>query len=331
MPNQPAKHPDKGPWIGEMEEGDHFVGFYIAQDIELVPFRDPSRGYYLRFSLADRSGVLEARIWEDAQETSADLGSSAIVKVEGRLEAYKGRSQVRVLRLREAEEGEFAIADLLPSTGRDVAAMLSAIGSEISRMRDPHLRALCTSFFADSEFSARFASAPAAQRIHHAYQGGLLEHTFEVLRLSEPLIELYPQLNADLLAAGILLHDIGKLEELRWDLDISYTDHGRLLGHISTSADMISRAIQAIPDFPPDLETQLLHMILSHHGRYEWNSPRRPKTLEAIALHHLENLDSQVNRFYLMIHRARAQGATWTAYDPSLGRALYAGGGRDEQ
>ncbi len=319
------RHPEKGPWVGELEEGAHLLGFYLARDAQAETFRDPSRGHFLRLKLVDRTGEIDARIWEAVEDYLFIMDRAQIVKVEGHVESFHGRPQVKVLRLRSAQESEYELGDLIRSTDRDPEAMLAEIDRVIAELEEPHLAALLAGFFGSEEFREAFRAAPAARRIHHAYLGGLLEHVFEILQLARPLLELYPQLNRDLLVSGILLHDVGKLEAFTWELDIDYTDRGRLLGHVVMSAERVAEAIAAIPDFPPQLALELQHLVVSHHGRYEWGSPRRPKTLEAAALHHLENLDSQVNRFKLMLESAWLAGEPWTHYDRLLGRTLYAG------
>ncbi len=322
--NTPA-HQDKGPFVSDLKAGDHFVGFYVARDLRLEAFRDPGRGHYLRLWLADRSGSIEARLWEEATFASQQISPPSVVKVEGDVELFRDRLQVRVLRIRPAADGEFDLADMLATTSRDPAAMMAHVDDAIAAVTDDHLRALLHAFFDDPDFRAAFSAAPAAKRIHHAYRGGLLEHVYEILRLSEPLLELYPELNRDLLVAGILLHDVGKLKEYRWELDLEFTDEGRLLGHVVLGAEWVAQRIEELDGFPEAHAVELRHMILAHHGRYEWGSPRRPKTMEAIALHHLENLDGQVNRFRAIIETARRQGQPWTTYDRLLGRSLYAG------
>jgi 3'-5' exoribonuclease len=214
---------------------------------------------------------------------------------------------------------------LLANTKRDVERMLRVIDKAIEAIEDKSLKSLLLHFYDNASFRQAFSSAPAARRIHHAYIGGLLEHTYEILVLAEPLLDLYPEIDRDLLTVGILLHDIGKLREFEWELDFEYTDEGRLLGHVVPGAEMVASAVAQIEGFPQEIETRLQHLILSHHGRYEWGSPRRPKTLEAIALHHLENLDGQVNRFLCLIEKAKVEGRPWTRYDFLLGRSLYAG------
>ncbi len=206
--------------------------------------------------------------------------------------------------------------------------MLETIQSFLDKIGNSHLSSLAKVFYEDKEFLQQFSQSPAARRIHHAYLHGLLEHTVELLKLANTVLEIYPQIDADLLITGILLHDIGKVREYSWELDIDYTDEGRLLGHIVIADEMISNAIRQLPDFPEDLALTLRHMLVSHHGRYEWGSPRRPKTIEAIALHHLENLSAQINRFSLILEN-RLPGEDWTTYDRLLRRQLYSGGESD--
>lgn len=319
------QHPEKGPWISELQEGQIFVGFYLVRNPNLETFKDPSRGQYLRLSLADRSGVMEARIWENAEQFASIIEGHHIIKVDGRVDKFRDQLQAQISRLRPAQEGEYDLSDLRPTTQRNLDEMIAVVDEAVVSISDPHLQAIVRHFFGQDEFRAAFLEAPAATRVHHALIGGLLEHTYEVLQLAKELVELYPQINRDILLAGILLHDIGKLSEFKWEIDIEYTDRGKLIGHVVIGSQMVAEAMRNIPDFPEPLALQLQHMILAHHGRYEFGSPRRPKTLEAIALHHLENLDAQVNRFTSLIEEARKSDRDWTTYDHMLGRSLYAG------
>jgi 3'-5' exoribonuclease len=318
-------HSDKGPWIVDLEEGQRFFGFFLARNPQLETFRDASRGHYLRLQLADRTGIMEARIWENADKLIPVLESSRVVKVDGAIEKYRDQLQIRVIQLRAAKDGEFDLSDLRPTTLRDMDEMNAIVDATVAAIQDPYLQRLVQYFYADPEFRREFQEAPAGIRIHHAFIGGLLEHTFEIIQLAHTLLDLYPQINRDMLMAGILLHDIGKLVEFDWDEDIEYTDRGRLIGHVVISSEQVSKAIDTMEGFPEEMANQLQHLILAHHGRYEFGSPRRPKSLEAIALHHLENLDAQVNRFANLISQARKAGRDWTTYDSMLGRSLYAG------
>jgi 3'-5' exoribonuclease len=317
----------QGPFVSELREGIHVVGFYHAREPVLQSFREAGRGSFLEPQLVDRSGTISARLWEGAEEGLEAARVTGVVKIEGDVERFRDHLQIRVLRMRSAETGEFDPADLTATARRPVAEMNAAIDQAVASIRDPHLSALVRHFFEEAPFRTQLERLPAGRRVHHAYRGGLLEHIFEVLSLSHPLIELYPEIDADLLTAGILLHDIGKLQELGGEDGMEYTDAGRLVGHVVIGAEQVAQAVTSIPGFPNSRAMQLHHLILAHHGRFEWGSPRRPKTLEAVALHHLENLDGQVNRFRSLIEAARLSGRTWTEYDSLLERALYAGGG----
>ncbi len=319
------QHPEKGPWIKDLKEGQRFIGFYLIRNPSLESFKDPTRGKYIRLLLADRSGMMEARVWENAEQVVSEMEGQPIQKVEAEVESFRDQLQARILRIRPAKEDEYELSDLRPTTQRNIEEMDALIEETINSLTDTHLKAVVKYFYDQEEFRTAFQEAPAATRIHHAFIGGLLEHTYEVLLLAQKLMELYPQINRDLLMAGILLHDIGKLSEFKWEIDIEYTTRGKLLGHVVIGSEMVGHAIQTIPNFPEDLALQLQHMILAHHGRYEYGSPRRPKTLEAIALHQLENLDAQVNRFATLIQEAKKLDRDWTTYDHMLGRSLYAG------
>jgi 3'-5' exoribonuclease len=320
------KH-DKGPWVVDLQLGMEFIGFYVARNPRLDSFRDPSRGKYLRMQLLDRTGVIEARMWEGVDEIFGEINGGGPVKVAGTVENFRETHQINIWRLRPARDEEVDISDMIRTTEREVGVMWDSVFKAMEGIQDTHLAALVRYFFADSDLAARLKEAPSARRVHHSYHGGFLEHTYELLVLARPLLELYPEIDADLLISGILLHDIGKMEELSWGFDTDYTDEGRLLGHIILGEKLISHAIDTIDGFPRERALEVLHLVISHHGKLEWGSPRRPKTIEAVALHYLDNLDAQVNRFKLLIEEARANDQPWTAYDRMLRRSLYVGNG----
>jgi len=322
-----VEKPDKGPWVVDLQLGMEFIGYYVARNPRLDSFRDACRGKYLRMQLLDRTGVIEARMWEGAEEIFEEINGGGPIKVAGTVENFRDTPQINVWRLRPARDEEVGISDMTRTTEREVGAMWDFVFKVMEDLQDIHLAALVRYFYADSEWVASFLEAPSARRVHHSYHGGFLEHTYELLVLARPLLELYPEIDADLLISGILLHDIGKMEELTWGFDTDYTDEGRLLGHIILGEKLISHAIDTIDGFPRERALEVLHLVISHHGRLEWGSPRRPKTIEAVALHYLDNLDAQVNRFKLLIEEARANGQPWTAYDRMLRRSLYAGNG----
>jgi 3'-5' exoribonuclease len=315
----------KGPWVSDIQPGDEFIGFYVARNPRLDPYRDPSKGKFMRLLLSDRTGYIQARIWEDAELAAEEIDNSKPIKVDGVAELYNGAVQVHIRRFRLAREGEFQREDLIKASSRNVERMWAAVRDAIDKVQDPHLESLLRFFFDDIAFTSKFLEIPAARVIHHATLSGLLEHCYELILLAQPLIKLYPEIDRDLLVAGILLHDVGKLEEYDYEYDTSVTDAGKLVGHVVLSERIVSRAMSAIGDFSKSRENEILHLIVSHHGRYEWGAARRPKSLEAIALHHLDNLDAQVNRFKLLLERAREEGKPWTDYDRLLGRMLYIG------
>lgn len=317
-------HPDKGPFLRELEPGGQFFGYYVLRNKQLEPFRDASRGYFLTLILSDASGQLLARVWEGAEEAYEQMERGDVLKVQGEVETYLERVQIRVLQVRSAKPDEYDMHDMLPSSSRDRDEMLAELESAIEQITDPDLRALLDYFFGNQEFLSNFAQAPAARKVHHAYLGGLIEHTLELVRIANTVIDVYPQIQADLLRAGVLFHDIGKVREFNWENDIDYSDEGRLYGHIVIAHEMISAALLGLPDFPSKVAMQLRHMLLSHHGRYEWGSPRRPKTIEAVALHHIENMGAQINRFHLLLEDTPS-GDQWTAYNNMLRRQLYTG------
>lgn len=319
------KHPQKGHFILDARPGERVTGFFLVRHKQLEPFRDRSKGEFLTLMLGDRTGQLLARVWEGAAELAETFEEGDVVKVAGDVEEYLGRTQIIVNKLRRANEGEYDLADFLPATQKNVDDLWAAVQSAIDGIANSHLAALVRHFYDDPDFRAQMSQAPAARRVHHAYLGGLLEHLAEVLALCEAVLHLYPAINADLLRTGALLHDVGKLREYAWERDIDYTDEGRLVGHIVIGAEMVSGAMESLPDFPEELRLRVQHMLVSHHGRYEWGSPARPQTLEAIALHHVEELNAQVNRFQSLLAARREPGQAWTDYDRLLGRQLYAG------
>ncbi len=317
----------KGPWVSDIQPGDEFIGVYVARNPRLDPFRDPSKGKYMRLLLSDRTGYVQARIWEDAELAAQEITNSTPIKVDGVAEFYNSDVQVHIRRFRLAREGEFRREDLIKASSRDVEEMWLVVQDAVDQVQDPQLASLLRYFFEDIGFTSKFLEIPAARVIHHANLSGLLEHCYELILLAQPLLGLYPEIDRDLLIAGILLHDVGKLEEYDYEYDTFMTDAGKLIGHVVLSERILSRAMAAIGGFSKSRENEILHLIVSHHGRYEWGAARRPKSLEAIALHHLDNLDAQVNRFNLLLERAREDGKAWTDYDRMLGRMLYAGEG----
>ena len=322
--------PDKGTFAVDLVPGERITGFFLVRLKKLEPFRDRTKGEYLTLHLSDRTGHVLARVWEGAPALAEAFDEGDIVKIIADVEEYMGRTQLVVQRLRPAAEGEYVLADFLAATARDLEALLAEVQSHVEALQDPHLAALARHFYADPAFVAQLREAPASRRLHRAYLGGLLEHLAQMLALCDTVSRLYPELDGDLLRTGALMLAAGSLRVYTRQPDVDYTDAGRLLGHVILSDENLTAALTQLPDFPAELALRLRHLVASYRGRYDWGAPREPMTLEAIALHHIENLNTQIGRFRDLLSARREAGQSWTAFDRLLGRQLYAGGDPDE-
>jgi 3'-5' exoribonuclease len=307
-------------FINQFKRGQSVEGLFLAK--EKTVGKTKTGNAYLSLRLADRTGEIEGRVWDKASDFGSLFQKDDVIKVHGEVDEFQGVLQLRVLRLRKAAAGEFEVTDFLPQTAHDVDSMLSEIKGIAESLRNPHLRALLDSFLADEEFVKKFKTAPAAKAMHHVYIGGLLEHTLSVLRLIRLVAPQYKAIDLDLILAGGFLHDIGKVDELAYERAFDYTDRGRLLGHITLTVEKIGKKIQSLPDFPETLSLLLKHLILSHHGEYVFGSPKRPKTLEALLLHHLDDLDAKINGFMAWIEKEKESPSRWTSYHKLFDRFI---------
>jgi 3'-5' exoribonuclease len=296
--------------------------YFVVHEVELRPLSGKP-GKYLHLILGDASGQVTARLWDATAEALEVCPVGTPLFVRGTSQRYQEELQVKIQTLRLAKPGEYKEEELQHLRRRDPETQRLALAGWVDRVQQPHLVALLEAFFADSTFLGRFLRAPAAQRIHHAYNGGLLDHTLAVLRLLETTMDDHPGMDRDVLITGALLHDVGKVETyLPQGLVFRISDAGRLLDHIILGERLVMTHAEAIPGFPPDLLLHLDHLILSHHGTRENGSPVLPMTPEAIALHHADNLDAQVQRFQELAGQL-PPGERWTAYQAALGRALF--------
>jgi 3'-5' exoribonuclease len=307
-------------FINQFKRGQSVEGFFLSK--EKTVSKTKTGNPYLSLRLADRTGEIEGRVWDKALDLGSLFEKEDVIKVHGEVDEFQGVLQLRVLRLRKAAAGEFDVTDFLPQTAHDVDSMLSEIKGMVESLRNPHLRALLDSFLTDEEFVKKFKTAPAAKAMHHVYIGGLLEHTLSVLRLIRLVAPQYKAIDLDLILAGGFLHDIGKVDELAYERAFDYTDRGRLLGHITLTVEKIGKKIQSLPDFPETLALLLKHLILSHHGEYVFGSPKRPKTLEALLLHHLDDLDAKINGFMAWIEKEKESPSRWTSYHKLFDRFI---------
>ncbi|MDD4804599.1 MAG: HD domain-containing protein [Candidatus Pacebacteria bacterium] len=259
---------------------------------ELLPFRNKP-GRFLKLVMSDKTGTISAILWDDAEDVYNQIVESDFIKIAGRANTYKDTLTITAEHIKSVDIKDVDISDFLPVTSKNIDEMLEIIRATINNVDNSHLRKLLNNFWTDDKFRTAFAKAPAARGNHHAYIGGLLEHTTNMLNLVPALCANYP-VDKDLLCAGTLLHDIGKIKEYQCITSIDTTDEGRLLGHIVIGIQMIEEKILEIDDFPKELRLKLLHMITSHHGHYEWQSPKKPKFLEACLLHHIDLVDARV-------------------------------------
>lgn len=283
-------------WVGQLQDGDAVETVLQVRRVAVQSYRN-REGAFLRLRLGDRTGEIEARLWDFNWQTQPVPAVGDLVSVVGQVTTYQEALELHIQGFDVVPWEEADPADYLPVTPRDRAALLAEVRAAAATVENRYLAALLDSFFSDGAWLAAFTTAPAAKVNHHAYIGGLLEHTANLVRAVPVLVQNYPQADRDLLLTGVILHDVGKIEEYTWDRFIGVSDRGRLLGHIVLGLEAVGRRIDAIPGFPPALRYKLLHIITSHHGRYEWQSPKRPKFLEACLVHHLDLLDGEANKF----------------------------------
>lgn len=306
--------------LSALREGDAFEGFYVVRESSL---NTASNGKpYIRMTLSDASASLGATLWDAGPELFQQCSPGGVVKVQAAGELYRGRMQIRINRLRQAHESEFSGDRFLPRTGQNVDAMRNDLLAFAGSIRDPDYRALAEAFFSDKTMLDAFSRWPAARDVHHAWLGGLLEHTLGMARLADAFSS-GAGINRDLLLAGILLHDIGKIEELTVGLSFEYSDRGKLLGHIFIGSEMIGRRTAGLAGFPEAKLNLMQHLILSHHGRHEYGSPVLPKIPEAFALHHIDNLDAKVAAANRLLDAIPDPDKRWTDFSRTLETQLY--------
>lgn len=286
------------------------VTSYFALASLQVRERKGAGGQYLALILADKTGTMEARMWEEFADALTNCNEGCYVKVQGQISKYQGKFQITLEKMRNAAASEVDAADYVPSTKFDVAEMWAELRGCVSDFENQDLKRLVFAFLDDQEIGPAFQAAPAAKKLHHAWLGGLLEHVLTLVRVCRATAAFYPEVDVDLLVAGAILHDIGKVKELSWKNSFGYTIEGQLIGHISIAQGLLREKVSALPDFPDRLRVLVEHMILSHHGRYEFGSPKLPMTPEAVLLSALDDLEAKMqairNEFAASIASGRA-------------------------
>ena len=284
------------------------VTSYFALSSVQVRDRQKGGGQYLALVLADKTGQMEARMWEEFASALETCGEGCYVKAQGQISKYQGKFQITLTRMRSAPTEEVDPADFVPSTIHDVGEMWAELRGYVEHFANGDLRRLMLAFFDDPELSQAFREAPAAKRLHHAWLGGLLEHVLTLVRVCRATAPFYAEVDPDLLVAGAILHDIGKIRELSWGTGFAYTVEGQLIGHISVAQRLLAEKVAQLPGFPERLHVLLEHMILSHHGRYEFGSPKLPMTPEAVLLSALDDLEAKMQTMRGEFEAATAAG-----------------------
>ena len=277
---------------------------------------------YLALTLGDRSGQLEAKMWDNVEDALDAFDQDDFIKVKGLINKYKNRFQLTIHKLRPLGDAEVDFADYLPKTTKDIGQLWQTLADFVCGFQNPYLKALVEAFMSDPQLAEAYRNAPAAKTLHHAYIGGLLDHVVSLCKSCDLLCRNYPQINRDLLLTGVFLHDIGKIHELAYNRSFSYTTRGQLLGHMVIELEMLHAKIAQVPGFPDELKTLIEHLIISHHGQYEFGSPKLPMFPEALMLHYLDDLDSKLESMRAHFEREAGSEGPWSSYNPSLGRPL---------
>jgi len=276
---------------------------------------------YLDLELRDSRGVVRAKLW-DCDRQSLDFEVEDIVEVEGVVEEYQGSVQIRVRKISRCAPEEVDILDYLPRSRRDPAEMYAALMERLRSVPEGPLRALLLSIMEDPSIAEKFQRAPAAMSYHHAFLGGLLEHVLSLVQLGDRVCDHYDYLRRDLLLAGLVLHDLGKIKELSFSRGFRYSTRGQLLGHISIGLEMVQEKMRQIPGFPDELKGQIEHIILAHHGKAEFGSPKEPVFPEALLVHFLDEIDSKLEAMRAQYAADQERPGDWTARNPALRREL---------
>ena len=315
-------------YVKDIKAGDKVTDTFLAVEKNLAFSQKGSP--YLNVRLRDRTGDIEGRVWERATDMNKLFKKGDVVHVNSRAASYKNALQLSILDIRKTDEKEVDLRDYAPVSRFAVQDMLGDLLRYIEGVKNPHLRGLLDAFFQDEQVVEGFKLAPAAKGFHHVYLGGLLEHTVSVLKLLDLVSTHYDNLDRDLLIAGGILHDVGKIAELSSGPTFEYTDTGRLIGHIVLGVEMLNAKVATLDDFPEQLAMELRHIVLSHHGTLEYGSPKRPKTLEALVIHYIDDLDAKVNAFQGFIDNTD-EDSDWTPFHRLFERFIYKGKQQNEE
>ncbi|MCU1260207.1 MAG: metal dependent phosphohydrolase [Bryobacterales bacterium] len=311
----------KSPYINELEINKPVTASFLVQSKEI---REKKTGEpYLSLLLGDKTGKVDAKMWDNVAEVMDAFDRDHFVKVKGLVQLHLNRPQLTIHKIRVLADHEVDFADYFPASTRNRDEMWAELRATVAQVGDAHIRDLLDALLDDEDVAKRYRVAPAAKSIHHAYLGGLLEHVLSLCKLCKLTSAHYPHIDADLMIAGAVLHDIGKIYELTYDRGFGYSTEGQLLGHMMIALRMISDKLRALPDFPAALRTMLEHMVISHHGKLEFGSPKLPLFPEALLLHYLDDMDSKMESMRHLIDSDRQSDGCFTSYNPALERTVF--------
>jgi 3'-5' exoribonuclease len=314
--------------INQLGDNESIDQVFLVSDKQLRPNR--SGNLYLSLRLSDRTGTVMGMMWNANDRVYRAIDNGDYVRVEGNTQFYNGALQIIVTHVERAAGNEIDESEFVPLGAQDIEQLRARMAEILRSLTNYHLRNLAECLLVDEALMDRLAMAPAGIKNHHAYRGGLIEHVVNLMELSLLFGPRYPQLDTEQLVVGCLLHDLGKLDELSYERDFAYTDEGQLLGHVVMGVGMLEEKIRQTEalsgePFPAELALRLKHLVVSHHGEYEFGSPKLPMTREGIALHHLDNLDAKIHAFDKLMEEDANVDSSWTTYFPHLGRKLFKG------
>lgn len=309
----------KSPFVNELKPNQLVETSFLVQSKEI---RQKKGGeFYLSLFLADRTVELDAKMWDNVNDVLNEFERDDFVKVKGIIQVFHNKPQMTIHKVRRMDESEVQFTDYFPSSKRDAGEMWLELRAIVAAIRNPHLKGLLEALLDDEDIARRYRLAPAAKQIHHAFLGGLIEHVLSVCGMAKSAAAHYANIDCDLLITGAVLHDIGKIYELNYERGFSYSNEGQLIGHISIAMRMVGEKLRGLPGFPPLVRSLVEHMILSHHGRLEFGSPKVPQFPEALLLHYLDDLDSKMEAMRALIENDRQLEGCFTTYNSALERA----------
>lgn len=315
-------------FVADLTDGEMIDEIFLLADKQLRANRNAD--LFLLAQLKDKTGMISGLMWNVSEDSTNHIEQGHYVKVRGKAQLYQGNLQMILTHIDTVPEAAVNPEDFQTVLSRDAGELQTRLHEILKGIKTPPIRQLMECFLADDEVMQSFVMAPAGVKAHHAYHGGLLEHVVNLLEVATRISDLYPKIDSDLLLAGIFLHDLGKIRELEYETAFLYSDEGQLLGHLVIAVEILTEKIQELEQkegipFPEETALRLKHMILSHHGNYEYGSPKLPMTPEAIALHHLDNLDAKVNEFTQMIESDPNRSSNWTPFNNRIDRKLFKG------